>query len=186
MDDVSAAVSDLAGLVFEANVSERDVPPLTELCLEFLRDAKADGRPFFLWIHYWDPHDPIVMPPKEFLSHIQNPEAGTAAASAVYEQVYAAEVRYMDRQIAALIEGLEERGLWENMIVAVTADHGEGLADGYPLIQIPQNHGSSSSRRGQDFAIRTEDDAFYITLIPLEGLADRFASIHIPQNHGIV
>src|SRR5258705_3968520 len=36
----------------------------TRLALAAATDAR---EPFFLWIHYWDPHDAVQVPPKEFL-----------------------------------------------------------------------------------------------------------------------
>jgi len=102
--------------------------------LAYLDEQRAAGSPVFLWIHLWDPHDPNLLPPKEYLSHIEAAGAGAeanAANSPLYEQVYAAEVRFMDRQIGALVEGMHERGLSGDTLMVVTADHGEGLSDGF-------------------------------------------------------
>ncbi|GEM_PF-418085 len=102
----------------------------TALALEVIDDLRSGGRPFFLWVHYWDPHDPTVLPPDEWLSGIGGSSAG-GSASAQYEQVYSAEVRYMDRQFQGLMDGLERNGLRETTLIALTADHGQGLADGH-------------------------------------------------------
>ena len=102
--------------------------------LAYLDEKRAAGAPVFLWIHLWDPHDPTILPPQEYLSHIASGDedaAASAANSPLYEQVYAAEVRFMDRQIGALIEGLRARALLDDTLIAVTADHGEGLSDGF-------------------------------------------------------
>lgn len=102
------------------------------LVLTALDEGREEARPVFLWIHLWDPHDPTLKPPREYWSHLEAQLAlGVAANSAIYEQFYAAEVLFMDRQIGVLMDGLRERGLVENTILAVTADHGEGLSDGY-------------------------------------------------------
>jgi arylsulfatase A-like enzyme len=42
---------------------------------------------------------------------------------------YATEVAYMDAQIERLMHELEARGLLENTVIVVTADHGQGLGD---------------------------------------------------------
>jgi hypothetical protein len=42
----------------------------TALALEVIDDLRSDGRPFFLWVHYWDPHDPTLLPPPEWLTGI--------------------------------------------------------------------------------------------------------------------
>jgi arylsulfatase A-like enzyme len=43
--------------------------------------------------------------------------------------LYDGEVAYLDRQAGRLLDFLESRGLLENTIVAVVADHGENLGD---------------------------------------------------------
>ncbi|MDA1266174.1 MAG: sulfatase, partial [Planctomycetota bacterium] len=112
------------------------------LVLDFLDQAKEDEKPFFLWLHLWDPHDPWVLPPEEYTQHLdlRNPDEVFKASSSVYAQVYAAEIQFMDSQLGVVVAGLEERGLWDNSLMCVTADHGEGLADGM------RHHGWSKHR----------------------------------------
>jgi arylsulfatase A-like enzyme len=43
--------------------------------------------------------------------------------------LYAGEVKYCDIWIGTLIAGLKELGLWDDLMLIVTADHGEGLWD---------------------------------------------------------
>ena len=43
---------------------------------------------------------------------------------------YAEEVRYLDSQLGRFFEELKKRGLYENTLILLTADHGEGLKDG--------------------------------------------------------
>jgi arylsulfatase A-like enzyme len=102
--------------------------------------ARAE-EPFFLWVHLWDPHDAIqlpedeFMPPKDQLFELgpdgrpKRDENGEPILKRPMTPLYAAEVRYMDHQIGALFDGLRERGLWDDTLVAVTADHGQGLGD---------------------------------------------------------
>ncbi|MCH2107073.1 MAG: sulfatase, partial [Planctomycetes bacterium] len=93
-----------------------------------LRSLQGTDGPFFLWVHYWDPHDPIMLPPMEFLpTDLKlNPEniAGR------HSEIYAAEVTYLDTQIGRLLDGMEGMGLMDNTMVCLTSDHGEGLDDG--------------------------------------------------------
>jgi hypothetical protein len=49
-----------------ANLQRRS-DETTDLALDFV---KASSEPFFLWIHYWDPHDAAKVPPKERLPKI--------------------------------------------------------------------------------------------------------------------
>jgi arylsulfatase A-like enzyme len=92
----------------------------TALAVHHLERA---GRPFLLWVHYWDPHDPLRLPPEEDLVGVPRPLSADDPA------LYAAEVHYMDRQIGALLDALEREGAAEHTVVVVTADHGQGLGE---------------------------------------------------------
>lgn len=95
----------------------------TDRALAFAAGTK---RPFFLWIHYWDPHDPMLMPPDEFLKSVSDRDWNNAGK----DQTYAVEVKYLDQEIGRLFAGLRALGVYDDTIVAVTADHGQGLEDG--------------------------------------------------------
>jgi arylsulfatase A-like enzyme len=49
--------------------------------------------------------------------------------AAAYHALYAREVSYVDEQFGRLVAGLRELGRWENTLVVVVSDHGEGLGD---------------------------------------------------------
>ena len=110
----------------------------TDLALEVLRDLP---EPFFLWIHYWDPHDAKRLPPEEFLARQPADEDGWSQHSRLR---YAAEVRWLDAQFGRLIGQLRQRGLYDDTLFAVTADHGEGLGEhdwqGHRLLYQEQIH----------------------------------------------
>ncbi|HLU66374.1 MAG TPA: sulfatase-like hydrolase/transferase [Kofleriaceae bacterium] len=76
------------------------------------RRAGAD-RPFFLWIHLIDPHNPYQQPDSV-------PEFGRREIDR-----YDAEIRFVDDQIGRVLDALEEHTLAGRTIVAVTADHGD-------------------------------------------------------------
>ncbi len=98
----------------------------TDLALQFLDTAT---EPFFLWIHYWDPHDANDGPPLEFLDkkYIRRDPRGNFVRS---DEFYAEEVRFVDSQLGRLFAGLLERNLYDDSLIVLTADHGEGLSDG--------------------------------------------------------
>lgn len=106
-------------------------PGVTERAFEFMdeRIAAEDGAPFLLWAHYFDPHD-VYREHKGFSKRY---------GKATEEQRYRGEVGYTDRWIGKLLEGLEARGLAENTVVVLVADHGEefgehgGLRHGHTL-----------------------------------------------------
>ena len=71
--------------------------------------------PFFLWVHFYDPHEPYVAP---------EPYSGRFRSDP-----YAAEVAFMDAAIGRLLRGLETRGLARDTLVVAVGDHGEGLGE---------------------------------------------------------
>jgi len=84
-----------------------------------------DGRPFFLFVHYYDPHAPYV-PPPPFAGRF-TPEDATPLESEI--AAYDEEIAYTDFQLGLLLDSLDDLGLAEDTLVVVTADHGEGLMD---------------------------------------------------------
>ncbi len=104
----------------------------TERTLAWVNEAKASDQPFFLWIHYWDPHDPVKLPPAaDFNALMGSAELSDIADKQTRE--YAAEVRWQDKNIGTLLTSLQTQGLMDDTVFAVTADHGQGLADGMEL-----------------------------------------------------
>ncbi|MEZ6017387.1 MAG: sulfatase [Planctomycetota bacterium] len=93
---------------------------------------KGAEQPFFLWLHLWDPHDKLRLPPNEVL-RVARGRAAAAGLTSPDDQIYAAEVSYQDSQLARLFAGLAAGGLEPRTVVAVTADHGQGLSDGQRL-----------------------------------------------------
>lgn len=98
-------------------------------------------KPFFAWLHYWDPHFPFS-PPPTFQSRFtetgllrglleRKADARTALEEGGLEKIngYDNEVAYVDFCIQKLMEGLRKRGLYEDSLILITADHGEGLGE---------------------------------------------------------
>ena len=94
----------------------------TEHVLTWLETAP---EPFFLWIHYWDPHDLITTPPDADV----NAYMQMAASKGKAPEPYDAEVRYVDSQFARVVDALQQSGRYDRTFVSVTSDHGEGLGE---------------------------------------------------------
>lgn len=75
----------------------------------------GERRPLFLWLHLFEPHDPYT-PPEPFRSRYP-------------DRPYDAEIAYADSLLGRFRAALEVRGAFEDSLVIVTADHGEGLGD---------------------------------------------------------
>ena len=91
--------------------TERRADATTSAALSFM--ARAEG-PWFLWVHYYDPHDPYE-PPKELR------QPGPRGA-------YDGEVRAVDRALGRLRGGLDRISPRPRLTV-LTADHGESLGE---------------------------------------------------------
>lgn len=94
--------------------------------------TEDDEDPFFLWLHYWDPHDFVKEPPKDEYDALLE-SASLAGIQDEQTRKYAAELRWQDGHIGDLLAAMETRGLLDDTIICVTADHGQGLADGARL-----------------------------------------------------
>jgi arylsulfatase A-like enzyme/Tfp pilus assembly protein PilF len=77
-------------------------------------DQHSQG-PFFLWLHFYDAHDPYD-PPEPFK---------TKYASAPYD----GEIAYVDTQVGKFLTQLRAKRRYENTMIAVMADHGEALGE---------------------------------------------------------
>ncbi len=84
------------------------------------------NKKFFLFFHTYQLHDPY-----DFHPGISEPEAEKCSDS---EQnipecllAYEGEVRYLDRQMAALFQLLRENKLLDNSLIIFTSDHGESF-----------------------------------------------------------
>ena len=107
-------------------------------------DGYEGDKPFFLYIHTVDPHDPYL-PPKEFRSRwAPDSEAFVEIIRAhtrrqtweptpeVLENLsalYDAEIAFNDHSFGALVASLRERGLYDDALILVVSDHGEEFYD---------------------------------------------------------
>jgi arylsulfatase A-like enzyme len=105
--------------------SQRTAAETNALALAWLREH-ADA-PFFVWIHYFDPHDARFTPPQEFVSKWV--QARPRQGKTYLRELYDAELAYVDQNIGQLADQLKGMGRWDDTLMVITADHGEGLGD---------------------------------------------------------
>lgn len=122
---------------------------LTDRAISYLETAKTAGKPFYLYLHYMDPHSPYKAP-EPFYSKYKNAsysgpvsgahmqiendykKAGKMPSPADIEQMYAlydAEIEYWDSQFGRFMQTLVSSGMDPNTIVVVMADHGEAFCE---------------------------------------------------------
>ena len=97
----------------EAFSYERPASATTDSVIAYLERTPA--APLFLWVHYFDPHDPYE-PPEPF-------------ASSTRGGPYDAEISAMDHGIGRLLCALDRLGYARDAHIIVVADHGEGLEE---------------------------------------------------------
>jgi arylsulfatase A-like enzyme len=86
----------------------------------------AAGRPFFLFVHYMDPHDPYFAHPfnGEGYARVANPNPPPSEAEK-FRRLYDGEVAYLDQHLGVLLDDLRARRLYDRTLIVLTADHGE-------------------------------------------------------------
>ncbi len=84
-----------------------------------------NNKPFFYWLHFYDPHTPY-RPPLEFAKRFPKGSKG----------LYDGEIAYTDVWVGRVIQDLRRRGLLERTLVIIAADHGEAFGE-----HVEQGHG---------------------------------------------
>jgi arylsulfatase A-like enzyme/tetratricopeptide (TPR) repeat protein len=93
--------------------NERKAMEVSTSAIEWLQNNHED--PFFLFVHYFDPHAPYE-PPEPFASrHAGDP--------------YLGEIAYTDHAIGRVIDELKRLDLYDSSLIVITADHGESLGE---------------------------------------------------------
>lgn len=97
-----------------ARSAERPASEVTDRALAWVRERSPD-RPYLLWAHYFDAHDPYA-PPARYATRF--PDAP-----------YDGEIAYVDAEIGRLLDGIDALGRERAPVIVVVADHGEGLGE---------------------------------------------------------
>jgi arylsulfatase A-like enzyme len=111
---------------------------ITTRAMELI-DQRDRSKPLFLWCHLMEPHSPYT--PAADVRQLFPPRSPplTVPAAVIpswiaqngstdahfYEALYDAEIREADAALGAFFDALRARGLWSNLVVVLTADHGE-------------------------------------------------------------
>ncbi len=128
--------------------AERRGDDTTDRAIRWLDANAVADAPFFLWVHYFDPHGPYDAPAPWNRMYYSGNERDPANHSmdgvailhahqrkpgvtdvGFYVASYEGEVSWADSQVGRLLERLDARGLRGSTLVVLTADHGESLTE---------------------------------------------------------
>ena len=98
------------------DAAQRPGSEVVDHALSWLDEERE--RPFFAWVHLYDPHSPYT-PPEPYRSRFP----------ATMQGAYDGEVAATDAQIGRLLDHLQASRRLDNTIVVVVADHGESLGE---------------------------------------------------------
>jgi choline-sulfatase len=93
-------------------VGERNAGAVSDAAIAAARSLR---KPFFLFVHYYDPHA-AYQPPPPFSERFR-------------DDPYEGEIAYVDHEVGRLRDALDGLGLLEGTVVAVVSDHGESLGE---------------------------------------------------------
>jgi arylsulfatase A-like enzyme/Flp pilus assembly protein TadD len=150
---------------------------------------KTPRRPFFLWLHLYDPHSPYD-PPEPYRSEYRS-------------HLYDGEVAYADHELGKLMSWLKQNHLYDSSLIVALSDHGESLGEhgedehGFfvynatvhvpliikPPVKPPAGSRITPGRRREP----VETTAVAPTLLQLAGVKDSTDSIYMQfQSHALL
>lgn len=137
-------------IIYKNNYERAD--KVTKSAIKFLQQVVGAKKPFILWVHYFDPHEPFE-PSEPFCSNFiqkyknEIPYETTSICEIesyyglncispyiiresntnvnYYSLLYDAEIAEVDFSIGQLIEQIKKLKLMNNTIIVITSDHGE-------------------------------------------------------------
>ncbi len=141
-DDFKEANSSIKNKYFEGQSGAIDqrAHATTQKAINWLKNKRSPESPFYMFLHYFDPHAPYD-PPEPFMSQfssqknepnylekliskIQNDKAAYLEKAI---SLYDGELAFTDQEVGKVFEALKHLGLEDDTLVVLTSDHGEGL-----------------------------------------------------------
>jgi len=120
----------------------RTASSITDSAIDWL--SKETKGPFFLWLYYYDPHDPYIAP-EGFRGNYNKTDkfSGDRRKDKLHDlsraipqehkefliSAYDEEIHFFDSQLGRFLNWLKGKGMFDNTIIILTSDHGEELDD---------------------------------------------------------
>jgi arylsulfatase A-like enzyme len=87
------------------------------------------GARFFLFLHTFQVHTPYA-PPEVYAEYFPDPLPGEERLPPAFRPtLYDREIRYLDDELRAFFEDLDDMGLWSNTLLVFMGDHGEAFLE---------------------------------------------------------
>jgi len=102
------------GIIAERPPLQRRGDRTWQVAREWLND-REDDKPFFMFLHFYDPHTPYAPPDPYDKRYPDDP--------------YSGEIAYVDFILGNLLPTLEKNSYDKNTLIIITADHGELLGE---------------------------------------------------------
>lgn len=134
-----------------------DAETVTSAAVDLLKD-ELGGSPYFLYLHYLDPHSPYT-PPERFHAIFRDGQESTTKEWRDEIDRYDGEIRYLDREVGRLLEHLRSRSDYERTIIIIVSDHGEQFGE----------HG----KQGHGHSLYNEETWIPLIIKPGESIAAR-------------
>ena len=90
---------------------------LSDVAIRLLRKPEHTSKRFFMWLHYFDPHE-------QYMPHDDAPSFGTGNKAA-----YDGEVWFTDKHIGRVLDYIASQPWGAKTAIVVTADHGEAFGE---------------------------------------------------------
>ena len=149
---------------FDEACLERDASCVNGVAFGALDELSEKGAPFFLYLHYWDPHDPYDPPPHAIRHFPDQPYTlpflhngnlwpiirmlyrdgpqwqVTKPDVAQIKTLYDEEIRYFDGRFQELVDRLDAAGLLDRTVLVFASDHGDEQLEHNNVLQLKLLH----------------------------------------------
>ena len=123
------------------------------MAIKWLEEVKEDDKPFYLFLHYIDAHNPLKAPVpyyKKFIDRALEKAIDKRKVNLIADNplrhytrdinlteheneyligLYDGEIAYLDKKVGEIVNYLKQSQLYENTVLIVTADHGEHFGE---------------------------------------------------------
>jgi len=90
---------------------------------------KSDNKdPFFLYLHFLDPHDPYTPPgayATKFTGNLQHSSFNYSQEMQDKINLYDGEIAFLDSELGKFFDYLKAKKLYEDLVIVIVSDHGE-------------------------------------------------------------